>query len=108
MAAAEGSAVMLLSEDYADSNVWSWWRRGRVELGLKHGLAVLVAVRLAEAVITANSPRFRCLLSSSGTRARFKSLTVEASPTWLILRLCHPTAASDLSETRYNALNIIS
>ncbi len=32
MVPAEGSAVMLLSEDYADSNVWSWWRRGRVEL----------------------------------------------------------------------------
>jgi len=22
----------------------SWWRRGRVELGLKHGLAVLVVI----------------------------------------------------------------
>ena len=35
MVAAEGSAVMLLSEDDTDrQQVWSWWRRGRDELYL--------------------------------------------------------------------------
>ena len=28
MVAAEGSAVILLSQEWADSNVWSWCRRG--------------------------------------------------------------------------------
>ena len=28
----------------AESQKCSWWRRGRVELGLKHGLAVLVVI----------------------------------------------------------------
>ncbi len=33
MVKAESSAAMLLSEDDADRlKVWSWWRRGRVEL----------------------------------------------------------------------------
>ena len=33
MMAAENPAVMLLSEDESDRlKVWSWWRRGRVEL----------------------------------------------------------------------------
>ena len=50
MAAAEGSAVMLLSGDYADSNVWSWWRRGRVERYLKHGIAVVVAKYIIETI----------------------------------------------------------
>ncbi len=54
MVTAESSAAMLLSDDDADRlKVWSWWRRGRVELGLKHGLAVLVAIRLAGIVTNA-------------------------------------------------------
>ena len=33
MVTAERSTAMLLSEDDADKlKVWSWWRRGRVEL----------------------------------------------------------------------------
>ncbi len=41
----QSPAAILLSEDEAERlEVWSWWRRGRVDLSLKHGLAVLVAV----------------------------------------------------------------
>ena len=53
MVTAESSAAMLLSEDDVDSlKVWSWWRRGRVELGLKHGLAVLVALSWSGSPLT--------------------------------------------------------
>jgi len=38
-------ATMLLSDDETEGlKVWSWWRRGRVDLHQKHGLAVLVAL----------------------------------------------------------------
>ena len=48
MTPSPGSHVLLLSEDESDRmNVWSWWRRGRVELYLKHGLSVLVTMAWA-------------------------------------------------------------
>ena len=44
IAKAESSALVLLSVDEADRlKVWSWWRRGRVDLHLKHDLTILVA-----------------------------------------------------------------
>ena len=33
-----------LTEDATETGSCLWWRRGRVELGLKHGLAVLVVI----------------------------------------------------------------
>ena len=44
IARAGSSALVLLSEDETDRlKVWSWWRRGRVGLPLKHDLTALVA-----------------------------------------------------------------
>ncbi len=50
----EGSGVILYKENPPDQfsspeddSPCLWWRRVRVELGLKHGLAVLVAVSCA-------------------------------------------------------------
>ena len=44
MARSESAAVMLLSEDETERlRVWSWWRRGRVELYPKQRLQVLLA-----------------------------------------------------------------
>jgi len=44
MPRAESTAVMLLSEDETERlQVWSWWRRGRVELPLKQHFQVLLA-----------------------------------------------------------------
>jgi len=46
-----GSGVVLINQTPRTQNEPEasepcfWWRRGRVELGLKHGLAVLVAIR---------------------------------------------------------------
>ena len=55
----EGSDVVLVHDPEAEPRIadqppphghgleadwWSWWRRERVELGLKHGLAVLVVI----------------------------------------------------------------
>ena len=47
----EGSGVILYKENPPgtftgpeDDSPCFWWRRGRVELGLKHGLAVIVAI----------------------------------------------------------------
>ena len=46
MARAESPAATLLSEDESERlKVWSWWRRGRVELHREHGNSVLVASR---------------------------------------------------------------
>jgi hypothetical protein len=43
MTPSPGSHVLLLSEDESDRmNVWSWWRRGRVELHRERGLTVLL------------------------------------------------------------------
>ena len=49
----EGSDIVLINEPPEAStepeaaDPCFWWRRGRVELPLKHGLAVLVAIRSA-------------------------------------------------------------
>ena len=44
MTPSPGSHVLLLSEDESDRmNVWSWWRRGRVEPHRERGLIGLVA-----------------------------------------------------------------
>jgi len=44
MSRAESSAVLLLSEDETRrAKVWSWWRRGRVELHLTRKIEVLLA-----------------------------------------------------------------
>ena len=48
-----GSGVVLISQtpqthdEPEASEPCFWWRRGRVELGLKHGLVVLVAIKSA-------------------------------------------------------------
>lgn len=53
----KGSKVVLINEPPQAStepeaaDLCCWWRRGRVELGLKHGLAVVVAI---------SSARFSC------------------------------------------------
>ena len=40
---AKTPATFLLSDDEAEKlNVWSWWRRGRIELYPKHGLVVVM------------------------------------------------------------------
>ena len=55
----EGSDVILINEPPEASNEPEaadscfWWRRGRVDLYLKHGLAVLVAIRSASTFVKA-------------------------------------------------------
>ena len=51
----EGSGIALINQtpqtqgEPEASESCSWWRRGRVELGPKHGLVVLVLMRLSVA-----------------------------------------------------------
>ena len=55
----EADASFRIRKDTSASNVSVWWRRGRVELGLEHGLTVLVA--------TASSRYYPTNPSSAGT-----------------------------------------
>ena len=56
-----GSGVVLINQtpqtqdEPEASEPFFWWRRGRVELGLKHGLAVLVLISQATAIANAQS-----------------------------------------------------
>ncbi len=69
----EGSGVVLIKEppeasrEALETSPCSWWRRGRVERYLKHGLAVLAAgnirapihLRLMGALASSQAGRFR-------------------------------------------------